>query len=362
MAEERTIMLRMFEQKAKPTMYLASDAQVQKTLANEFEIDIVRGNETFAVDVTPGAGSRSNKKSRYTTKTYNAPAYNESYPVTAEELNKRLPGQTKYEAAGDAYSTTLAAYMSDKQILMQEKIVRAIELQARDAYFDGKIVTHNGDEIDFKKKATHNVTPSAKWSAATGAPLDDLEAACQLIRKDALISTTRFRLTVADDVVEALKANDQFVEKANLRHVQNIDMGMPTDVNTDGATFHGIFSCGSYIIELWAYPQFYDVPTGFGLANEGTKQPYIPSGKSLLKPAAGSRYDLIFGGVPVVSDQVDPRLTSMGLTGTLNLAETDFYPYARLDRRAECIEVGVKSRPLFIPHDIDSFVTFDTLV
>jgi len=362
MAEKRKVMARLFEQKARPTMFLASHATVMTTLAESIEVDIVRGKETFAVDVTPGAGGRGNKKSKYTTKEYVPPMYNEFYSLTAQELQKRLPGQTAYDAASDAYQTTLFAMISDKQALMQEKELRAIELQARDAFFSGKIVLNNSDEIDFKKKATHDVAPTKEWSDAAGVPLDDVEAACQLCRTDGLINASRFKLIVADDVIEVLKANVQFKAKADLRHVQNVDMGMPTDFNSEGAGFQGIFSAGSYTIELWSYPQFYEIPVGFGLANGGTKQPYIPSGSALLMPASGLRLDLWFGGVPQVATQVDGELSALGLTGTLNVVEADFVPYAYLDDRKECIECGVKTRPLFVPHQIDGFVTFNTLV
>ena len=360
-ADKRKVMVRLFEQKSRPTMFLASHAQTMTTLAEDIEIDIVRGLETFSVDITPGAGSRSNKKSRYTTKTYTPPMYNESYSLTAQELQNRMPGQTAYDASSDAYQTTLFAMISDKQVMMQDKELRAIELQTRDAFFNGKIVLQNGDEIDFKKKATHDIT-GTDWSDAAGLPLDDIEAGCQLCRKDGLISATKFKLILADDTVEALKANDQFVAKANLRHVMNVNMEMPSDVNAEGATFHGLFSAGSYIVELWAYPQFYEIPVGFGLANEGTKQPYIPSASALLMPTAGLRLDLWFGGVPQVSNQVDPELAALGLNGTLGVVEADFVPYAYLDDRAECIECGVKTRPLFVPNQIDGFVTFKTLL
>ena len=362
--ENKSVMLKMFEQKAKTTSFLSSLAtNIRKTRAVEIEIDIKRGKEFYAVDIIPGAGSRANKKKRYTTKTYEAPLYDESATITAQELEKRLPGRTKYDAADEDYAAEVTAILSDEQIELQEKEIRAIELQARDAFFSGKIVLHNGDEIDFKKKATHDVAVAVKWDNASGVPLTDLEAACELCRKDGLIGTTSFNLIVANDVVEALKGNAQFVEKANLRHVQNVSMGMPGAVNTNGAVPHGQFSAGSYIINLWAYPQFYDVPVGFGLADEGTKQPYIPSASALLMPADGGlRIDLVYGGVPTVAPQVNPRLEAMGLTSVPMTIEADFHPYAHLDQRAACIEVGVRSRPLFIPHQIDGFVTLNTLV
>lgn len=72
--------------------------------------------------------------------------------------------------------------------------------------------------------------------------------------------------------------------------------------------------------------------------------------------------DLWYGGVPVVVNQVEPRLAAMGLSGTIDTVETDFHPYARLDDRDECIECGVKTRPLFVPHQIDGLATFTAVL
>lgn len=359
--ERRTVMARLFEQKSKPTSYLASHATPMKTRADLIEIDIVRGINTYAVDITPGAGSRSNKKSRYTTKEYKPPMYDESETLTAQDLQKRLPGQTKYQAGDAEYQATLAAIITDKQMPLQDKQVRSIELQARDAMFDGQITLHDGDVIDFKKKASHSISVANKWNTTNGTPLDDIEGACQLCVKDGKIGATRFKMTVADDVVESLKANAQFVSKANLRRVSDVQMAI-SDVNSEGAVLHGEFSAGSYVIELWAYPQFYQVPEGFGLANEGTQQPYIPSGKALIMPATGIRLDLWFAGIPILANQVDPELAAMGLTGMPDTIEADFHPYAYTDDRKQCIELGVRSRPLFVPHQIDGLATLDTLV
>jgi len=360
--EKRTVMARLFEQKTKATNFLASFAEVMMTRAESIEIDIVRGKETYSVDIVPGAGSRSSKKTRYTTKEYVPPFYNESGSITARDLQKRLPGQNQYAAADTEYKATLAALITDKQAMKQEKIIRSIELQARDAMFTGAITLHNGDVIDFKKKATHGITVADKWNATNGVPLTDIQAGCDLIRKDGKIGGTNFRLILADNVVEALIANAQFKDKANLRHVENVKMGMPGQMNPEGATPHGIFSAGPYIIEIWSYPQFYDVPEGFDLANEGTSQPYIPAGEALLLPSTGIRMDLMYAGIPTLVPQTDPGLTAMGLSAIPNTVEADFVPYAYTDDRKECIEYGVKSAPLFVPHQIDGLVTFDTLV
>jgi hypothetical protein len=356
-------MLEAFKQKASPALYFASKAKKTITKAAKFEIDVVRGRETYAVDIVMGGGSRSNDKSRFTTKEYTPLFYNESYEITAMELQNRIPGMTVYQAASMDYSDDLVALITDKQQCIQDKIVRAIELQARDALFDGQIspIGQKDTTIDFKKKTAHNVAPSKKWSASDGVPLTDIQAGADLCRENGLVDDMTFELTVADNVVEVLLANAQFSDKANLRHIQNVDMGMPRP-EKKGATFHGYFSAGPYTIELWSYPQRYEIPEGFGLDDEGTKAPYIPNGKAILMPKNGIRFDLVYGGVPVVSNQVDPSLAALGLNGSLGIAEADFLPYAYLDFRKECISAGIKSNPLFIPHQIDGFMTFNNLV
>ncbi|MFI4894430.1 MAG: major capsid protein [Phycisphaerales bacterium JB058] len=359
----RTVLDRLFKDGAKPTMFLSSFASVRKTSAAAIAVDILRNKEEYAVDIIPGAGSRSNKKARWTTKEYIPPLYSESDSLTAQELQKRLPGVNAFDQSDMSYATQAIKIASDKQIDLQDKILRAIELQARDAYFSGQIELLNGDTIDFKKKTTHGITPTTDWADATGTPLDDISDACALIRKDGLVQANRYRLIVADDVVEVLKANAQMVEKANLRRVNNVEMDRVSDINDLGAVRHGEFDAGRYIIELWTYPQFYDVPEGFGFANEGTKQPYIPSGEALLLPAGGIDLRLWFAGVPTMLNQVEPEAAAaVGGLSVPTLAEADFVPWIIGDDRKKCIELGVDSAPLFVPVQIDGFCTFDTLL
>ena len=361
MADYKKIMLEAFKQKANPTMFLAGMARPKITKAVDIEIDVVRGRRTHAVAIKMGTGSRMNDLSQFTTKTYQPVFYDEAYSITAMELQKRLPGMTVYQAESSSYAEDLAALITDKQSLVQDKEVRAIELQASTAMFDGKITNLPGGlEVDFQKKATHDIQPTNKWSASNGVPLTNIQAGCDLCRKDGMVEDMVFELVVADDVIEALLGNAQFVSKANLRHVTNVNIGMP--MQRAGGVFHGVFSAGPYTIELWSYPQVYEVPTGFGLSGEGTLKPYIPSAKALLKPKSGIRFDLVYGGIPQVVPQVDPILSGFGLNGSLTIVEGDFVPYAYVDWRKQCIEAGVRTNPLFIPHQIDGFVTFKVLV
>lgn len=361
--EKRTLMDELFKEQVRPTLFLSSRAKVKTTLATEIEFDVVRGTEEYAVDITPGAGSRSNKKSKFTTKTFVPPTYNESYPFTAVELEKRLPGFNKYAMSSVSYGASLVSMLSGKQADLKDKILRSIELQARDAYFDGVITLSDGTTVDYNKKTTHDIKPGVKWNNAAGTPLTNIAAACALCRSDGKIGANEFDLIVADNVLQALLSNPQFVDNADVRRIDRAKISGPSAINEAGATYHGTFSAGSYVINLWAYPQVYTVPVGYGFANEGTNQPYIPGAKALLIPTVLD-LRLWFGGVATITDQVDPALESLGIMGGSmpSIVEADFVPYGYIDKRKKSLEVGVESRPLFVPVQIDGFCTFNTLV
>jgi len=182
-----------------------------------------------------------------------------------------------------------------------------------------------------------------------------------LCRVDGKIQGTRYRLTLASDSMSALLNNAKFLAQADVKNINRAAIGMASGLNERGSTYHGEFSAGDYTIELWSYPQFYDVPMGYDLANEGTSQPYIPLGKGLLMPE-NIDLRLRYAALPVLTDEVDSRLKGWGMLQGLEFAEGEFQYYAHFDDRTKQAEFGVESAPLFIPTQIDGFVTFKDLV
>lgn len=342
-----------FKKKALPTKFLSS--MFQSPEANKFDsveiaVDIKRNGERIAIDVVRGTGGRNNVNKRFTTKTYTPPVYNEAGNFNENERLQRAIGRTEY--AENAIAEVVAA-ITDDQVDLQDTILRAIEKQAADAMFTGTVILINNETVDFKQKTSHKITPSVNWSNALGVPLDDLAGGASLNRIDG--QTTTKDLIMGETFWQLLKNNDQFKENADFRRVDQVNVRPPV-MNSEGANFHGTLTIGEYNINLWTYPQFFFVPVGFGLANEGTSVPYIPTDKGWLG-TIGVRFDLYFAGIAKLVP-ADPRLASFGISQTPQSMKGDFHTYGFTDIPGKNVVYGVESAPLCVPTDIDSFCTF----
>jgi hypothetical protein len=351
-------MIEAFRQKKAPGLFLSGFFKTPArniTKSRKVVIDIQRSGEQYAVDVVRGTGGRLSTRKRFTTKEYIPPVYDQFVALGEEELMERMPGQTEYDSPD--FAAMVMAIISDEQTEQQEMILRSIEYQAAQAFFTGQIVLVNGDTIDFKQKATHNYEVGTSWSDSGGTPIDDIQLALNLNRKDGKVDSDI--AIMSEESFADFIANAQVVAQADLRRIDRLDI-KPPSMNTEGAAFHGTFSVGAYRIQLWTYPQFYQVPEGFGLANEGELLNYIPSDRVLIT-SSKARFDLLFAGIPSVANRNDPRLAALGLAGIPTNIATDFHPYSHLDEEVLSIKAGVRSAPLCVPTQIDAFTVIDTV-
>lgn len=351
----RRAMVSVFKKKATPTGFLSS--RFQSPESNKFDtveipMDIKRNDEDVSVDIIRGTEGRNNINKRFTTKTYTPPVYDEFANFNESERLQRAIGRTEYDE--NSMADVIAA-ITDDQVVMQEKIMRAIELQAANAMFTGTIPLINNDTVDFKLKATHIISPAVDWSNAAGVPIDDLAGGALLNRQDGLTMTTD--AIFGSTALDLLFNNAQFLAKANVQweKVENMNFRPPV-MNSEGAAFQGRLTIGDYVINVWTYPQFYRVPTGYGLANEGTKVPYVPTDKVWLG-SFDSRFDLLYAGISKLVT-ADPRLASIGITNIPQTMKGDFHIYGGVDTLGSNVIYGVKSAPLCVLTDVDSFCIF----
>ena len=359
---EKRAMLAAFKEKTTPTGFLGSWFQTSPRdlfKSTKCVIDIKRNKELIAIDVVRGTGGRNNNNKRFTTKEYTPPMYDEFTAYNEEELNNRMPGQNEYEQMEDQ-----AQFMSivvDDWIQIKNKILRSIEYQAANCLVTGQVPLVNADTLDYKQKATHNFAASPVWSNASGVPLTNIATACDLNRKDGKIAIGEFiAIMGAGAFTNFLERIDGSGGVLDMIHADLGRIVMPT-MNTEGAVYHGTIAAGPYRVQVWTYPQYYDVPVGFGLANEGTLVPYIPTDKVvIIPPAKAIDLRLVYGGIPILVNKTDPRMQSLGVTSMPTNIRTDFHPYSYVDDKAVCVQTGIKSAPLCIATEIDGWTVIKT--
>ncbi|MCP4677085.1 MAG: hypothetical protein GY854_16535 [Deltaproteobacteria bacterium] len=346
----RTYMARAFQELDMPTLFLASffkSGDQDKFPGVIVKVDSVRGKEEYAIDVIPYSGSRGNKITLFTRKEYAPPAYDESAYLTAEELATVQPGRTEYNRTVD-----LANMIVNRQKILRNKIWRAKEMLCRDALILGKITLRNGDVIDFKQRAELQYTTPADWTNSTTDALSDFSVIGGRIRKygvkplkDAIFGETALQKFLNNAAVKS---------QADIKKYERAAITSPI-AKEDGADYHGTFSAGSYNVNIWSYPQVVGIPMGFGLPNEGTKQPYIPADKVICL-GADPDFRLFYAANAVLADPVSAELMGMtGLPMLPSLVPGEMQPYFILDERHASVEIGIRSRPLPVPVGIGEF-------
>lgn len=343
-----------FDKKQKPSMFLSNLFKKRQLKGIKVELQGRVVKSFYSVDVKLGTGGRHNSLNEYDKAEYTVPEYNDIASLTEEDMFKAQFGQTEYDQTASIINS-----INDGQEILSDKQRRAEEKQASDALFEGKIVLTGGNTIDFNKKSSHNVNKtSAKWSTSGGDPIADISALIKLCIADGKISASEWNLVLEEKGLNALLGNANFKANSNWNEgIKRSDIAMPEEL-TQGAMFHGRFSAGSYIVNLWSYNEKYTVPTGYGFANEGSEFGYIPEGKGLLVPM-NPNFIRYYGAINNTNAPTTP-----GIGGNkLELREVEQLPYAYdvLEDGSATTKFGVKSRPLYVPVDVHSFGTFYNL-
>lgn len=357
-AELKKVMEVAFDKKKKPSMFLANLFKKKQLDGIKVEVQSRTIKSIYSVDVQLGTGGRYIDMSKYKKTDYVVPEYNDLSPITEQDMLEAGLGETEYDNAKVAKAADL---ITDRQEIISDMQRRAEEKQAADALFNGEVVLSNGDKITFNKKGSHNINlNSRKFSSdANGTPVDDIAAACGLIVTDAKLGDSVFNFISNDAVVRALLGNAQFRANADIQKgIDRTNVGMPEEL-TPGAKFHGQFACGGYRVNIWSYDGTYEIPTGYGFANEGTEVTYIPSGKAVILPLEPN-FKRYYGALNSVDASVGSNVA--GAKISLKQAEQLPYAYDEVNNGSAVTKAGVKSRPLCVPNDVDAFVTLYNLI
>lgn len=344
-----------FDNRKKPTMFLTNLFKPKQLDGIKVELQGRTVAGYYSVDVKLGTGGRYNSLDEYEKKDFTVPEYNDIASLSEEDVFKAQFGQTEYDKTAKILES-----INDGQIIFSEKQRRSEEKQASDGLFNGKIVLAGGNKIEFNKKATHSISvASAKWNTASSKPTSVLNEAIALCLKDGKISASEWNLIFDEKGFDAFIKNTDVKEGSNWNNsIKRTDINMP-EADTEGAMFHGRISVGSYIVNVWTYPEKYTVPVGFNFAKEGEECGYIPDGCALLVPM-NPQFVRYYGAINNVNAPTQPSIGGV----KLDLVKNEQLPYA-YDVVADgsvTTKYGVKSRPLLIPANIDCFATIHDIV
>ena len=350
--------LQLFTQMRRPTGFLSRFFTVKPGgiyNGDKVAIDVERYGEDVAVAIKKCTGPNLNDIDEFTTKEFTPPAYGEAFPLDVCELLNRMAGVDPYTAAYTEYAGQLVAMMAKGFRLIDDKISRAVELQASQILQTGILTLTNktGDtvyELDYKPKATHFPTVGTAWSdTANATPLNDIEDLAGVIRTDGKVDS--------DILIFGKTALRNFLRNDDVQKVldnRRIDIGsIRPEMRDSGATFYGFVWAGTYRFEMWAYDEEYKDP------QTGNPVKYIEDDKVVVM-SSRTRLDMTSARVPLPLGP-DPRVAGL-MPGRMSSREGNFdvTPNVYTTPNGKQIMGELESRPLLIPVQIDGFGCLDT--
>lgn len=353
----RARLLDVYKQVRPPTMAMSEMFTVRPRNISDTEvvaIDIVREDEQISPVVNTCEGPTFNVADQFTTKEFTPPSLNEAMPFSCKELLNRRPGETQFDATDVGFQTQFVEALLDGMESLENKMRRNREWQASQILQTGilNLKDENGNvnyTIDFLAKADHFPDAAATWSASADI-LADLESLADVIRDSSLQD--------ADEIWLGANALGFFLQNTEIQAQldnRRMEIGQirPGLLNS-GAKFIGTIHVGAYEFNILTY-------NGRGIepgALPSAKFRFLGADNCIMRASTG-RLDTVFAGVPMPVNR-DPRFEGI-LPDRISVPmAVDIAPvvYATPDGKQTIL--GLESRPLLIPTDIDSFGTIDT--
>ncbi len=327
-------LIAVYKEKNTPTNFLRTFFPTVESPTLEVSIEVQRGFEKVAVDVVRGTDGNRNSFSKSTEKIFIPPYYREWMDATQLQLYDRLYGATEI---GDAIFSAYINSVADALLTLQQKIERSYELQCAQVLETGVVTLLAEQSIDYKRKPASMVDPGTGNYFANAAtdPFAQLEAGCKFLRQVGKAGGNMFQALVGAQALSDLLTNANFLKRQNLFSMA-LDAVQSPQMGATGATYHGTLTCGAYKVQLWAYPQYYDL--------SGTSTPYLNDKKVTIIPM-NPNFKMAFGAVP--------QLLQPNTVPVMGAFVFNEYP----DKWNAAHKMDIKSAGLAVPIAVDQIFT-----
>jgi hypothetical protein len=329
----------IYREQVKTTNFLRSFFPTEEFGTKYLSVEVERGFEKVAVDILRGTEGNRNVFSKSTEKIWEPPLYKEFFDMTQLDVYDRL-----FTSSGDISEADLGALIAEsakRLMALEQKIERAYELQASQVLFDGITTLNAVESIDWKRKAASLSDQSGTtWATGTNSPFTTLENAAKFIRTNGKSQGDVYNVIMADNVLTAFLGNTIVKDRSD---IINFNLGAVNEPqrNSVGAAYHGRVSAGSYLFDIWTYPEEYT-------AANGTATPYIPTKKLVVLPQ-NPRFKMAFAAVPQLIES-----GVQNIRGAYKVAEY-------IDQRKATHEIEIQSAGLAIPVAVDQMYTAQVL-
>lgn len=337
----------VMQERISPTAFMRSFfPSAGRPVSLNVSVETERGFEKVARDVVRGSEGHRNRFAKSTERIYQPPVYREYFDATELDLYDRVLG-SQNDINGDLFAALLNS-VADRLSRLQDKIERAKELQCAQVLETGVVELINGDNIDYKRKADSLVDLAGDggyWSTLSTDIFLQFQHACEFLRTVGKSPDANFNAIIGEDAFNKLLINTGFLTRQNLFNMK-LDAVAPPQRNSTGAAYQGRITCGSYTVDMWTYPQFYDDPAD---ATGETMIPYVNKKKVIVLPT-NPRFKMAHGLVPQLIDKDGAQVQ-----------QSEWVYGNFIDARKAADEFDVQSAPLAIPVAVDQIVTMTAL-
>lgn len=241
--------------------------------SEQIHFDVIQGKRRVAPFVSPLVEGQVVASQGFVTNTF-TPAYIKDKRVF--DMNrplKRMPGEQigGTLAPADRIRALIAFDMQDQLNMLR----RRFEVMCGEVLVTGKS-TISGDKyptvvVDFQRSATHSITASPLWSAASPPILDNLQDWAQICLEDTGVFANDVIMTV--DVWKVFRKDPAIVNILNIfRRYTDDPSVMPNAQVTEGGVLMGNIEG----FNIWVYSGWYVDPA------TGNEVPILPPGTVIM--------------------------------------------------------------------------------
>ncbi len=320
----------------------------------EVDVEVQRDNDLIAVDVVRFTEGNKNKSSRVSEHKYIPPYFKEDYDFQRDQvyMNTIALGV----GMENAQVNRVLAMNALKQVTKnRDKVIRAIRKQQADVLQTGIVALENGDNIDYRRKATSMVnvdTAGDYWSvSATATPITDIRKGMDFLRNVGNSGGSAVNVIMRSAALEAFLATTQVKEQGPnvIQQIQRININMPQFDGVSGFAFHGQIAAGDFNVNLWTYNEKYTDANG-------ATQYYLAENKVVMMPD-DFQGKTVFGGLPTMN-----RTSINGVsTAVPGIVEANYLIRNYSDEKTMSSTIELTSAPLVVPFTIDKIYTMQVL-
>lgn len=301
------------------------------------DVDFKKGNRRLAPFVHPVIGGKVMEHQGYQTESYSPPLVSPDKVTTASELLNRLPGEDIYsqKTPEDRAIERLGLDLAE----LDETITRREEWMCAQALFKGKIpVVGEGINavIDFDFTNKEILSGTSLWSDTSSDPIAYIKEKHAHVQKTGFVNcdVAIMSYDVVAEFINHPKVKD-VLDKTKMEYATIAPRQLP-----NGTTYIGTIN--ELGLDIYQYNAWY-LDDWTDSKNPETL-PLIPKGYFGLF-STQANYSLVYAGVEVADEK----------TESISIVEGARVPISWVTKRPARRIVNVSSKPLPIPHEVDSW-------